>query len=33
MHSPFSDDLDDESPKKKNGGMLRKFGLWKKSPK
>ena len=34
MHSPFSDDLDDESPKKKNnGGMLRKFGLWKKNPK
>lgn len=30
MHSPFSDDLDDDSPKKKNGGMLRKFGLWKK---
>ncbi|KAG0496347.1 hypothetical protein HPP92_001038 [Vanilla planifolia] len=34
MSSPFSDELDDESPKKKNGNMLRKIGgLWKKGPK
>lgn len=33
MNSPFSDDLDDDSPKKKNN-VLRKFGgLWKKGPK
>lgn len=30
MHSPFSDDLDDDEViKKKNGGVLRKLGLWK----
>ncbi|KAG0503148.1 hypothetical protein HPP92_003220 [Vanilla planifolia] len=34
MASPFSDDLYDESPKKKNGNVLRKFGgLWKKGTK
>ncbi|RZS15738.1 hypothetical protein BHM03_00047613 [Ensete ventricosum] len=34
MSSPFSDDLDEESPKKKNTNMLRKIGgLWKKNPK
>ncbi|KAJ6843024.1 interactor of constitutive active ROPs 2, chloroplastic-like isoform X3 [Iris pallida] len=34
MNSPFSDDLDDDSPKKKNNNVLRKFGgLWKKGPK
>lgn len=34
MNSPFSDDLEFESPKKKNGGVLRRMsGLWKKSPK
>ncbi|XP_010920923.2 LOW QUALITY PROTEIN: interactor of constitutive active ROPs 3 [Elaeis guineensis] len=34
MNSPFSDDLDDESPKKKDKNMLKKIGgLWKKSPK
>ncbi|CAL9765049.1 unnamed protein product [Musa acuminata subsp. burmannicoides] len=34
MSSPFSDDLDEESPKKKNTNMLRKIGgLWKKTPK
>ncbi|XP_072984143.1 interactor of constitutive active ROPs 3-like isoform X2 [Typha latifolia] len=35
MSSPFSDDLDDESPKKKNNGSVlrRMSGLWKKSPK
>lgn len=30
--SPYSDDMDDESPKKKNGNMLKRIGgLWKKS--
>ncbi|KAJ3676380.1 hypothetical protein LUZ60_003792 [Juncus effusus] len=34
MNSPFSDDLEFESPKKKSGGVLRRMsGLWKKSPK
>lgn len=34
MNSPFSDDLEFESPKKKNSGVLRRMsGLWKKSPK
>ncbi|KAJ4779331.1 ROP interactive partner 5 [Rhynchospora pubera] len=34
LNSPFSDDLEFESPKKKNGGVLRRMsGLWKKSPK
>ncbi|XP_062181533.1 interactor of constitutive active ROPs 2, chloroplastic [Phragmites australis] len=35
MSSPFSDDLDAESPKRRNsGGVLRRMsGLWKKSPK
>lgn len=34
MNSPFSDDLDDESPKKKDKNMLKKIGgLWKKNPK
>ncbi|XP_008792184.2 interactor of constitutive active ROPs 2, chloroplastic-like isoform X2 [Phoenix dactylifera] len=34
MNSPFSDDLDDESPKKKDKNMLKRIGgLWKKSPK
>ncbi|PKA62655.1 Interactor of constitutive active ROPs 2, chloroplastic [Apostasia shenzhenica] len=34
MSSPFSDDLDDESPKKKNSNVLKKIGgLWKKGPK
>ncbi|GAV82276.1 hypothetical protein CFOL_v3_25728 [Cephalotus follicularis] len=32
--SPCSDDLDDDSPKKKNGNMLKKIGeLWKKGQK
>ncbi|PON69234.1 Interactor of constitutive active ROPs [Parasponia andersonii] len=31
MDSPYSDDMDDDSPKKKNGNMLKKIGvLWKK---
>ncbi|CAL1399229.1 unnamed protein product [Linum trigynum] len=34
MGSPFSEDMDDESPKKKNGNVLKKFGvLWKKGQK
>ncbi|KAL6864716.1 hypothetical protein ACP4OV_015867 [Aristida adscensionis] len=35
MSSPFSDELDGESPKPRNsGGVLRRMsGLWKKSPK
>ncbi|CAL9177226.1 unnamed protein product [Musa hybrid cultivar] len=34
MSSPFSDDLNEESPKKKNSNVLRKIGgLWKKSQK
>ncbi|XP_020578247.1 interactor of constitutive active ROPs 2, chloroplastic isoform X2 [Phalaenopsis equestris] len=34
LSSPFSDDLDDESPKRKNGNMLMKIGgLWKKGSK
>ncbi|KAL6624857.1 hypothetical protein ACP70R_032178 [Stipagrostis hirtigluma subsp. patula] len=35
MSSPFSDELDGESPKRRNsGGVLRRMsGLWKKSPK
>lgn len=34
ISSPFSDDFDDESPKRKNGNMLRKIGgLWKKGSK
>ncbi|KAH7667648.1 hypothetical protein IHE45_12G073600 [Dioscorea alata] len=34
MSSPFSDDLSDDSPKKKNNTMLKKIGgLWKKGPK
>lgn len=34
MSSPFSDDLDDDWPKKKNNIVMRKIsGLWKKSPK
>ncbi|RLN30316.1 interactor of constitutive active ROPs 2, chloroplastic [Panicum miliaceum] len=35
MSSPFSDDVDEESPKRRNsGGVLRRMsGLWKKSPK
>ncbi|GAB4856747.1 hypothetical protein Ancab_014661 [Ancistrocladus abbreviatus] len=34
MDSPFSDDTDDDSPKKKNGNMLKKIGvLWKKGQK
>ncbi|XP_008783713.1 interactor of constitutive active ROPs 3 isoform X3 [Phoenix dactylifera] len=34
MSSPFSDDLDDESPRKKNNNMLRRIsGLWKKGQK
>lgn len=34
LSSPFSEDLDDESPKKKNGNMLKKIGiLLKKSQK
>lgn len=32
--SPYSEDLDDESPKKKNGNVLKKIGvLWKKPHK
>ncbi|XVF55425.1 hypothetical protein PTKIN_Ptkin06aG0034900 [Pterospermum kingtungense] len=32
--SPNSDDMDDDSPKKKNGNMLKKIGvLWKKNQK
>ncbi|KAK7285091.1 hypothetical protein RJT34_19849 [Clitoria ternatea] len=32
MNSPYLDDIDDESPKKKNTNMLRKIGvLWKKN--
>ncbi|XP_019428539.1 PREDICTED: interactor of constitutive active ROPs 2, chloroplastic-like isoform X2 [Lupinus angustifolius] len=32
MSSPYSEDTDDESPKKKNSNMLKKIGvLWKKS--
>uniref|UniRef100_A0A2N9IKB8 Uncharacterized protein n=1 Tax=Fagus sylvatica TaxID=28930 RepID=A0A2N9IKB8_FAGSY len=31
MGSPYSEDMDDDSPKKKNGNMLKKIGvLWKK---
>ncbi|KAM6593381.1 hypothetical protein CsatA_001084 [Cannabis sativa] len=31
MDSPYSEDMDDDSPKKKNGNMLKKIGvLWKK---
>ncbi|PKU69207.1 interactor of constitutive active ROPs 2, chloroplastic [Dendrobium catenatum] len=34
ISSPFSDELDDDSPKRKNGNMLRKIGgLWKKGSK
>ncbi|KAK9290225.1 hypothetical protein L1049_008392 [Liquidambar formosana] len=34
MGSPCSDDMDDDSPKKKNGNMLKKIGvLWKKGQK
>ncbi|KAJ6303733.1 hypothetical protein OIU77_017584 [Salix suchowensis] len=34
MGSPFSEDMDDDSPKKKNGNMLKKIGvLWKKGQK
>ncbi|XP_021751585.1 interactor of constitutive active ROPs 2, chloroplastic-like isoform X3 [Chenopodium quinoa] len=34
MDSPLSDDMDDDSPKKKNGNMLKKIGvLWKKGQK
>ncbi|KAK9724053.1 hypothetical protein RND81_05G044700 [Saponaria officinalis] len=34
MESPISDGIDDDSPKKKNGNMLKKFGvLWKKGQK
>ncbi|KAL1832578.1 hypothetical protein ACET3Z_002229 [Daucus carota] len=34
LSSPFSEDMDDESPKKKNGNMLKKIGiLLKKSQK
>ncbi|XP_042451349.1 interactor of constitutive active ROPs 2, chloroplastic [Zingiber officinale] len=34
MSSPFSDELEEESPKKKNSNVLRKIGgFWKKSPK
>lgn len=34
LNSPFSEDMEDESPKKKSGNMLKKFGgLLKKSPK
>ncbi|KAG6596454.1 Interactor of constitutive active ROPs 2, chloroplastic, partial [Cucurbita argyrosperma subsp. sororia] len=32
LGSPYSEDLDDESPKKKNGNMLKKIGvLWRKN--
>ncbi|KAJ0704686.1 putative interactor of constitutively active ROPs [Helianthus annuus] len=30
LNSPFSDDLEEESPKKKNGNMLKKFGVFMK---
>ncbi|KAK6942855.1 hypothetical protein RJ641_028232 [Dillenia turbinata] len=34
MESPYSEDIDDDSPKKRNGNMLKKIGvLWKKSQK
>ncbi|XP_057983200.1 interactor of constitutive active ROPs 2, chloroplastic isoform X2 [Malania oleifera] len=34
LGSPSSDDMDDDSPKKKNGNVLKKFGvLWKKGQK
>lgn len=34
IESPYLEDTDDESPKKKNGNMLRKIGvLWKKNQK
>ncbi|KAJ9181617.1 hypothetical protein P3X46_009730 [Hevea brasiliensis] len=34
MGSPYSEDMDDDSPKKKNGNMLKKIGvLWKKGQK
>lgn len=34
MDSPYSEDMDDDSPKKKNGNMLKKIGvLWKKGQK
>ena len=34
MGSPLSDDMDDDSPKKKNANMLKKIGvLWKKGQK
>ncbi|XP_021816652.1 interactor of constitutive active ROPs 2, chloroplastic isoform X2 [Prunus avium] len=34
LSSPYSEDLDDDSPKKKNGNMLKKIGvLWKKGQK
>lgn len=34
MGSPLSDDMDDDSPKKKNGNVLKKIGvLWKKGQK
>ncbi|KNA07739.1 hypothetical protein SOVF_169140 isoform A [Spinacia oleracea] len=34
MDSPLSDDMDDDSSKKKNGNVLKKFGvLWKKGQK
>ncbi|XP_021666892.2 interactor of constitutive active ROPs 2, chloroplastic [Hevea brasiliensis] len=34
MCSPYSEEMDDDSPKKKNGNMLKKIGvLWKKGQK
>ncbi|XP_038701429.1 interactor of constitutive active ROPs 2, chloroplastic-like [Tripterygium wilfordii] len=34
LGSPYSEDMDDDSPKKKNGNMLKKIGvLWKKGQK
>ncbi|KAK6942849.1 hypothetical protein RJ641_028226, partial [Dillenia turbinata] len=34
MESPYSEDIDDDSPKKRNGSMLKKIGvLWKKGQK
>jgi hypothetical protein len=34
LASPYSEDMDDDSPKKKNGNMLKKIGvLWKKGQK
>lgn len=34
MGSPYSEDMDDDSPKKKNGNVLKKIGvLWKKGQK